>query len=135
MKVANFGVDITWPIGKDAIVKFVPHDSIGTSEVLPRCFSQRVDRCCQIVCGIVKGTASGLHIAFCGRKSPGTYVMQYAPKGFQNAHGARHLCEYRTLGWLFSLTLVLMSPFILPRITHYHRWYIISVAIVTTDSF
>ncbi|KXJ90655.1 hypothetical protein Micbo1qcDRAFT_164269 [Microdochium bolleyi] len=87
---------ITWPIGEEAVVKFAPHDSIGASEVLPRCFAQRIDRCGEIVCGVVSSKTSGLNVAFCGRKSPGMYTLQFLNKGFQGAHGGRHL--YNMLG-------------------------------------
>ncbi|KAI1269410.1 hypothetical protein F5Y18DRAFT_97629 [Xylariaceae sp. FL1019] len=82
---------ITWPIGEEAIVKFAAHDSIGKTEVLPRSFVQRVDRCGQMVSGVVVSAASNLAVAFCGRKAPGTYQLEYSPKGFQGAHGSRHL--------------------------------------------
>ncbi|KAI1325936.1 hypothetical protein F5Y16DRAFT_376761 [Xylariaceae sp. FL0255] len=87
---------ITWPIGQEAIVKFAAHDSIGKTEVFPRSFIQRVDRCGQMVTGVVSAPNSDLAVAFCGRKPPGTYQLDYAPKGFQGAHGSRHL--YNMLG-------------------------------------
>ncbi|KAH7029350.1 uncharacterized protein B0I36DRAFT_325592 [Microdochium trichocladiopsis] len=87
---------ITWPIGEEALVKFAPHDSIGASEVLPRSFAQRIERCGEIVCGVVSSKASGLNVAFCGRKSPGIYCLRHLEKGFQGAHGSRHL--YNMLG-------------------------------------
>jgi hypothetical protein len=88
-------VDITWPIGQEAIVKFARHDSLGATEVFPRSFLQRIDRCGQMVSGVVSST-SGLNVAFCGRKEAGTYTLEHAPKGFQGAHGSRHL--YNMLG-------------------------------------
>ncbi|GAP85084.2 hypothetical protein SAMD00023353_2200120 [Rosellinia necatrix] len=87
---------ITWPIGQEAIIKFAAHDSIGKTEVLPRSFVQRVDRCGQMVCGVVSVANSDFAVAFCGRKSPGTYQLEHSPKGFQGAHGGRHL--YNMLG-------------------------------------
>lgn len=88
--------DITWPIGQEAIVKFAPHDSIGATEVLPRSFPQRVDRCGQIVCGVVTSISDDFNVAFCGRKAPGTYRLDHSEKGFQGAHGSRHL--YNMMG-------------------------------------
>ncbi|KAJ1325625.1 hypothetical protein MN608_08819 [Microdochium nivale] len=87
---------ITWPIGEEAVVKFAQHDSLGASEVLPHYFAQRIDRCGEIVCGVVSSKSSGLNVAICGRKSPGIYCLQFLEKGFQGAHGSRHL--YNMLG-------------------------------------
>ncbi|KAI1136144.1 hypothetical protein F5Y05DRAFT_111674 [Hypoxylon sp. FL0543] len=91
---------ITWPIGQEAIVKFAAHDSIGTSEVLPRSFPQRVDRCGQIISGVVISSSptstSSFAVAFPGRKPAGTYRLEHAEKGFQGAHSGRHL--YNMLG-------------------------------------
>ena len=78
------------------MVKFARHDSLGSTEVLPRSFVQRADRCGQIVCGVVYAPASGLNVAFPGRKAPGAYILEYSPKGFQGAHSGRHL--YNMLG-------------------------------------
>ncbi|XXH03755.1 Vacuolar inheritance and morphology protein [Hypoxylon texense] len=82
---------ITWPIGQEAIVKFAAHDSIGSTEVLPRSFAQRVDRCGQMVAGVVSAPASGFAVGFCGRKDAGRYRLEHAAKGFQGAHSGRHL--------------------------------------------
>ncbi|KAI1462815.1 hypothetical protein F4805DRAFT_409408 [Annulohypoxylon moriforme] len=87
---------ITWPIGQEAIVKFAAHDSIGATEVLPRSFAQRVDRCGQIVSGVVSSPATSFAVGFCGRKPTGDYRLQCSPKGFQGAHSGRHL--YNMMG-------------------------------------
>ncbi|OTA70641.1 hypothetical protein K449DRAFT_380707 [Hypoxylon sp. EC38] len=87
---------ITWPIGQEAIVKFAAHDSIGSSEVLPRSFAQRVDRCGQLVSGCVVSSRSSFAVAFPGRKAAGTYRLEHAVKGFQGAHSGRHL--YNMMG-------------------------------------
>ncbi|KAI1085264.1 hypothetical protein F5B20DRAFT_521594 [Whalleya microplaca] len=87
---------ITWPIGQEAIVKFATHDSIGKTEVLPRSFVQRVDRCGQIVSGVVSSANTDFNVAFCGRKPAGVYTLEHLPKGFQGAHSGRHL--YNMLG-------------------------------------
>ena len=78
------------------MVRFARHDSLGSTEVLPRSFVQRADRCGQMVCGVVYAPASGLNVAFPGRKAPGAWVLEHSPKGFQGAHGGRHL--YNMLG-------------------------------------
>ncbi|KAI2625002.1 hypothetical protein GGR54DRAFT_594451 [Hypoxylon sp. NC1633] len=87
---------ITWPIGQEAIVKFAAHDSIGSTEVLPRSFPVRVDRCGQIVSGVVCSPTSDFAVGFCGRKPAGTYRLEHAVKGFQGAHSGRHL--YNMMG-------------------------------------
>ncbi|KAI0853221.1 hypothetical protein F5Y00DRAFT_225781 [Daldinia vernicosa] len=87
---------ITWPIGQEAIVKFAAHDSIGATEVLPRSFTLRVDRCGQMVSGVVSSPTSDFAVGFSGRKPSGTYRLEYAPRGFQGAHSGRHL--YNMLG-------------------------------------
>ncbi|KAI1778028.1 hypothetical protein F4818DRAFT_438205 [Hypoxylon cercidicola] len=87
---------ITWPIGQEAIVKFAAHDSIGSTEVLPRSFAQRVDRCGQMVSGVVSAPTSGFAVGFCGRKNAGLYRLEHAVKGFQGAHSGRHL--YNMMG-------------------------------------
>ncbi|KAJ9151735.1 hypothetical protein NKR23_g2962 [Pleurostoma richardsiae] len=90
---------ITWPIGQEAVVRFAPHDShSATTDVYPRSFVQRVDRCVQVLAGIVSARETGgsLHVAFCGRKPAGRYVLEYIVKGFPGAHGSRHL--YNMMG-------------------------------------
>ncbi|KAI0842496.1 hypothetical protein F5Y06DRAFT_257770 [Hypoxylon sp. FL0890] len=87
---------ITWPIGQEAIVKFAAHDSIGSSEVLPRSFAQRVDRCGQIVSGVISSPTTSFAVAFPGRKATGAYRLEHAVKGFQGAHSGRHL--YNMMG-------------------------------------
>ncbi|KAI1416152.1 hypothetical protein F5Y13DRAFT_154681 [Hypoxylon sp. FL1857] len=82
---------ITWPIGQEAIVKFAAHDSICATEVLPRSFAQRVDRCGQLVSGVIISPTSSLAVGFPGRKAAGTYRLEHAVKGFQGAHSGRHL--------------------------------------------
>ncbi|OTB06971.1 hypothetical protein M426DRAFT_318337 [Hypoxylon sp. CI-4A] len=87
---------ITWPIGQEAIVKFAAHDSIGSTEVLPRSFAQRVDRCGQMISGVVSSPTSNFAVGFSGRKASGDYQLEYSVKGFQGAHSGRHL--YNMMG-------------------------------------
>lgn len=49
-----------------------------------------------MVCGIVSSSRTGLKLAFCGRKAAGVYILELGEKGFQGAHGARHL--YNMMG-------------------------------------
>lgn len=58
---------ITWPIGEEATARFAPHDShSAATDVYPPSFIQRVDRCVQILAGIVSAPDGGLQVAFCG---------------------------------------------------------------------
>ncbi|KAH7304687.1 hypothetical protein B0I35DRAFT_444749 [Stachybotrys elegans] len=83
---------ITWQIGQEAVVSFAPHDShSAATDVYPVSFKQRVDRCIQMVCGIISSEAGEFQVAFCGRKPPGTYNLEHVAKGFPGAHGSRHL--------------------------------------------
>lgn len=86
---------LTWPIGQDAFVHFAAHDShSATTDVYPPSFVQRVDRCVQMLAGVV--SAPDLQVAFCGRKPAGRWVLEYVAKGFPGAHGSRHL--YNMMG-------------------------------------
>lgn len=86
-----------WKIGEEAMVRFASHDSHSSAtDVYPRTFRQRVDRCVQMLCGIIYGHRPGLKVAFCGRKPPGTYRLEHVSKGFPGAHGSRHL--YNMMG-------------------------------------
>ena len=88
---------ITWPIGQEAIVKFSPHDSHSAgTDAYPPCFPQRVDRCVQMLAGVISARHINLKVAFCGRKPPGSYILEYVAKGFPGAHGSRHL--YNMMG-------------------------------------
>lgn len=86
---------VTWPIGQDAFVQFAAHDSHSTgTDVYPPLFMQRVDRCVQMLAGII--SAPNMKVAFCGRKPHGSWTLKFAPKGFPGAHGSRHL--YNMMG-------------------------------------
>jgi hypothetical protein len=88
---------VNWPVGQDAMIKLMPHDSHSTkTDVYPLTFVQRVDGCVHMQVGIVRSRSENLKIAFCGRKSPGDYVLKHIPKGFPGAHGSRHL--YNMMG-------------------------------------
>jgi hypothetical protein len=92
---------LTWPIGQEATVQFAPHDSHSlATDVYPPSFPQRVDRCVQMLSGVVVANTSTdlerLSVAFCGRKPPGHYQLKYIKNGFPGAHGSRHL--YNMMG-------------------------------------
>jgi hypothetical protein len=92
---------LTWPIGQDATVQFAPHDSHSlATDVYPPSFPQRVDRCVQMLSGVVVANTrtdlERLSVAFCGRKPRGRYQLKYIRNGFPGAHGSRHL--YNMMG-------------------------------------
>lgn len=88
---------MNWPLGHEAMVKFMPHDSHSTTtDVYPLSLVRRVDSCVLMQVGIVRSYNEGTKIAFCGRRPPGDYVLKYVHKGFAGAHGARHL--YNMMG-------------------------------------
>ena len=88
---------VNWPIGQEAMVKLMPHDSHSTkTDVYPLNFVQRVDNCVHMQAGIVRSQSEDIKIAFCGRKPAGNYELKYVAKGFPGAHGSRHL--YNMMG-------------------------------------
>ena len=89
---------IEWPLGAPAVVHFHPHESHSTStDVYPSLFRVRVDKCVQIMAGIItSGDGISFQCAFPGRKSPGIWTLEYLRKGFPGAHGSRHL--YNLMG-------------------------------------
>lgn len=88
---------VNWPIGQEAMVKLMPHDSHEIlTDLYPLEFVQRVKGCVLMLCGIVSCEKSRVNIAFCGRKHHGDYILTFKEKGFPGAHGSRHL--YNMMG-------------------------------------
>ncbi|KAL8745960.1 MAG: hypothetical protein Q9190_001957 [Brigantiaea leucoxantha] len=89
---------INWPLGQAAVVSFAPHDSHSVAtDVYPPIFPVRVDKCIQMLAGVMTSSDSDtFKCAFPGRKPPGTWILQYQRKGFPGAHGSRHL--YNMMG-------------------------------------
>ncbi|KAJ5404049.1 hypothetical protein N7509_003920 [Penicillium cosmopolitanum] len=89
---------IEWPIGDRACVFFCAHDShVSSKDVYPAIFEQRTDKCLQMLAGVIDSEVpNGFKCAFPGRKSTGTWRLEYAPKGFGGAHSGRHL--YNMIG-------------------------------------
>ena len=89
---------IEWPLGAPAVVHFHPHDShTSSTDVYPVMFRVRVDRCVQMLAGVITSpNGTSFQCAFPGRKPPGTWVLEYQCKGFPGAHGSRHL--YNLMG-------------------------------------
>ncbi|KAL8851269.1 MAG: hypothetical protein Q9221_003799 [Calogaya cf. arnoldii] len=83
---------VNWPLDGAATVYFAPHDSHNQStDVYPPFFPVRVDKCIQMVAGIVTSPTLSFQCAFAGRKPPGKWILEYQRKGFHGAHGSRHL--------------------------------------------
>jgi len=89
---------IDWPLGGPAVAHFHPHDSLSTAtDVYPARFQVRVDKCVQMMAGIVTSAdGKSFQCAFPGCKPPGTWTLEYQRKGFPGAHGSRHL--YNMMG-------------------------------------
>ncbi|KAJ5679967.1 hypothetical protein N7462_008211 [Penicillium macrosclerotiorum] len=88
---------VEWPIGDRARVYFFEHDLYPSSKALyPPTFEQRVDKCLQMLAGVIDSQTSSFKCAFSGRKSPGKYLLEYGPKGFGAVHSGRHL--YHMMG-------------------------------------
>jgi hypothetical protein len=80
--------------GSPAIVSLKPHDShSAATDVYPPVFPARVDRCVQIMAGVVSNPSSTppLRIAFPGRLEPGRWTLEFQPRGFALSHGSRHI--------------------------------------------
>lgn len=83
---------LNWPIGQEAMVKLVPHDSHQIlTDLYPLSFVQRVEGCILMQCGIVQSRKEKVKIAFCGRKPPADYVLKFIKRGFGGTHGSRYL--------------------------------------------
>lgn len=84
---------INWPLGQAATVSLAPHVSHSLStDVYPRKFSRRVDRCIRMTAGVITSPdAKSFQCGFSVRKPPGKWILQYQRKGFSGAPGSRHL--------------------------------------------
>jgi hypothetical protein len=80
--------------GSPATVSLRPHDShSAATDVYPPVFPARVDRCVQMMAGVVSNLSSTppLRIAFPGRLEPGRWKLEFQPRGFALSHGSRHI--------------------------------------------
>lgn len=75
---------INWPLGQAARVSLAPHVSHSLStDVYPRKFVRRVDRCIRMTAGIITPRdAKSFQSGFSVRKPPGAWILQYQRKGF-----------------------------------------------------
>lgn len=101
---------IEWPLGEAARIRFDAHDSHNIfQDVYPASFERRVDKCIQMMAGVVIARAPGtFKCAFPGRKPAGKWILEYHVKGFGGAHGSRHL--YNMMGGkVYEVDLLLMK--------------------------
>ncbi|CZT45705.1 uncharacterized protein RSE6_06037 [Rhynchosporium secalis] len=103
---------ISWPNGGPCIVRLFPHHSHNAgADVYPPSFLVRVDKCTNMLAGIVSGGER--KIGFPGRaKSKGPWKLQEIPKGFGGSHGSRHLYNMQG-GKVFEIDLLAMVPSVL----------------------
>ncbi|KAI9812597.1 MAG: hypothetical protein M1827_004586 [Pycnora praestabilis] len=108
---------IEWPLGGAAVVRLSPHDSHAAgTDVYPPAFARRVDKCIEMLAGIITNTspkaitnshirsyggsaeenAEHFKVGFPGRKGPGDWILEFHSRGFGGAHGSRHL--YNMMG-------------------------------------
>ena len=83
---------ITWPMGKPCLVSLIAHDShTAATDVYPPSFPMRVDKCVEMLAGVVTD-GKGWKLAFPGRaKGKGPWRLRNRKKGLAGAHGQRHL--------------------------------------------
>ncbi|KAI1924043.1 hypothetical protein LOZ64_000785 [Ophidiomyces ophidiicola] len=96
--IALFCWRVEWPLGEIARVHFGAHDSHSFSkDVYPLKFERRVDKCLQMLAGVVDAAAPiSFKCAFPERKPGGSWILRYTIRGFGGAHGGRHL--YNMIG-------------------------------------
>ncbi|KMU83501.1 hypothetical protein CIHG_01283 [Coccidioides immitis H538.4] len=84
---------VEWPLGDIAHVKFAAHDSHAHSrDVYPMKFQSRVDRCLQMLAGVVYSSRTYLfQMCLSRRKSSRAMDSEVRGRGFGGAHGSRHL--------------------------------------------
>ena len=84
---------INWPIGQQAVVWLAPHVSHSlTTDVYPRTFLRRVDRCIRMTAGVITSPdGKSFQCGFSVRQAPGEWILQYQRKGYSGARGSRHL--------------------------------------------
>lgn len=84
---------IEWPLGAPCTVRFAPHESHRVAtDVYPRLFHRRVDKCIQMMAGVISTEGDPpFRCAFTGRKPGGSWILEHQRRGFPGAHGSRHL--------------------------------------------
>ena len=85
-----YNVDL--PLGGKATVTFSAHDSHKpVRDAHPTFFTRRVDKCIDMLAGVVVGESTGFTIAFPGREEPGEWVLHWQKLGYSAHYGSRNL--------------------------------------------
>ena len=102
---------ITWPMGRPCFVSFAAHDShTAATDVYPPSFAVRLDKCVEMLAGVVTDGA-GWKLAFPGRmKKRGSWVLRERKRGLAGAHGQRHLWNM-VGGKVYEVDLLVLEPF------------------------
>lgn len=90
-------------------MSFAAHDSHSAeTDVYPLSFPVRVDKCIEMLAGIISDGANW-KLAFPGRaKRKGPWILKEIKKGFPGAHGSRHL--YNMMGGkVFEVDLLVLA--------------------------
>lgn len=103
---------INWRAGQPAIVTLKPHDSHSpATDVYAPTFPARVDRCVQMMAGIVVDATApqSFSVAFPGRLTPGNYRLECQESGFGLSHGSRHIYNMNG-GKVFEIDFLFPRP-------------------------
>lgn len=103
---------INWRAGQPAVVTLKPHDSHSpATDVYPPTFPARVDRCVQMMAGVVVDAAApeAFSVAFPGRLAPGHYRLKHQKNGFGLSHGSRHIYNMNG-GKVFGIDFLFPQP-------------------------
>ncbi|KAF2443017.1 hypothetical protein P171DRAFT_486975 [Karstenula rhodostoma CBS 690.94] len=103
---------INWRAGQPAVVTLKPHDSHSpATDVYPPTFPARVDRCVQMMAGVVvdAATPGSFSVAFPGRLAPGHYRLKHQKNGFGLSHGSRHIYNMNG-GKVFEIDFLFPQP-------------------------
>jgi hypothetical protein len=97
-----------WPLGKEAMVQFSPHDShTSGKDVYPPAFPVNVKAVIDMAAGIVSD--GHMSVAYPGRKKGGFFTLTWHEKGYPGSHGSRHLCNMMG-GAVYSVDKLFMRP-------------------------
>jgi hypothetical protein len=103
---------INWRAGQPAVVTLKPHDSHSpATDVYPPTFPARVDRCVQMMAGVVVDATAPMSfsVAFPGRLAPGHYRLEHQKNGFGLSHGSRHIYNMNG-GKVFEIDFLYPRP-------------------------
>jgi hypothetical protein len=103
---------INWRAGQPAVVTLKPHDSHSpATDVYPPTFPARVDRCVQMMAGVVVDATApkSFSVAFPGRLATGHYRLELQKNGFGLSHGSRHIYNMNG-GKVFEIDFLYPRP-------------------------